>query len=461
MMDTGTAAHAIAGTLRGDSVWFGGVATDSRTIRPGELFVALKGASFDGHNYVELARQRGAVAAVVCADRVGTMGNNLSLVAVADPLRALGALAAFWRRQFTLPVIGIVGSNGKTTVKEMAAAILRTALGEPAVLATQGNLNNAIGLPLTLLGLRAPHRAAVIEIGMNHPGETAELAAMAMPTIGLINNAQREHQEFMKSIAEVAAEHAALINALPEGGVVVVNADDEYASFWREVMVRRNAEGASLTLCDFGLRAPATVNARVRIDTWGSFVEVTTPGGNATLELSVPGRHNVANALAAIAAATAAGANLAHATAALEAFRPLAGRLRTIELASGAVVIDDTYNANPDSVRAAIAVLARASPPRWLALGDMGEVGDQGVAFHREVGAYARAAGIERLLGVGDLAQHAVAAFGSGGEYFSSVGGLADALHPGPGVTVLVKGSRFMRMERIVFALTSTATEAH
>jgi UDP-N-acetylmuramoyl-tripeptide--D-alanyl-D-alanine ligase len=461
MMDTATAAHAIAGTLRGASVWFDGVATDSRTIRPGELFVALTGASFDGHDYVERARQRGAVAAVVSADRVGTIGGGFNLVAVPDPLRALGALAAFWRRRFTLPVIGIVGSNGKTTVKEMTAAILRTGLGERAVLATHGNLNNAIGLPLTLLGLRVSHHAAVIEIGMNHPGETAELATMAMPSIGLINNAQREHQEFMKSIAEVAAEHAALINALPEGGVVVLNADDDYASFWQEVMVRRNAEGASLTLRDFGLRAPATVNARVRVDTWGSVAEVTTPEGNATLELGAPGRHNVANALGAIAAATAAGANLAHAIAALKAFRPLAGRLRTIDLAGGGVVIDDTYNANPDSVRAAIAVLARAPSPRWLALGDMGEVGDQGVVFHREVGAYARAAGIERLLGVGDLAQHAVAAFGTGGEHFTSVGALADALHPGPRVTVLVKGSRFMRMERIVFALTSTAAEAH
>jgi UDP-N-acetylmuramoyl-tripeptide--D-alanyl-D-alanine ligase len=458
-MDTATAAQAIAGTLRGENVWFDGVATDSRTIRQGELFVALKGERFDGHHYVELAQQRGAVAAVVAADRVGTLAGNL--LAVADPLRALGALAAFWRRRFTLPVVGIVGSNGKTTVKEMAATILRGSLGAKDLLATPGNLNNAIGLPLTVLRLRAQHRAAVIEIGMNHPGETAELAAIAMPTIGLINNAQREHQEFMKSVADVAAEHAALINALPEGGVVVVNADDDYASFWQEVVVRRNAEGAALTLRDFGLRAPAAVTARTRVEPWGYHVEVTTPEGNATLELRAPGRHNVANALGAIAAATAAGASVADAATALAAFRPLSGRLQTIELPGGGAVIDDSYNANPDSVRAAIAVLSRAPTPRWLVLGDMGEVGDQGLAFHREVGAYARAAGIDRLYGVGDLAQHAVAAFGAGGEHFASMGALADALHPGPGVTVLVKGSRFMRMERIVFALTSTATEAH
>jgi UDP-N-acetylmuramoyl-tripeptide--D-alanyl-D-alanine ligase len=459
MMDTATAAQAIAGRLRGDNVWFDGVATDSRTIRPGELFVALKGERFDGHDYIELALQRGAVAAMVANDRVESLTG--SLLGVADPLRALGALAAFWRRRFALPVVGIVGSNGKTTVKEMTAAILRAHLGARDLLATTGNLNNAIGLPLTVLGLRAQHRAAVIEIGMNHPGETAELAAIAIPTIGLINNAQREHQEFMKSVADVAAEHAALINALPERGVAVINADDDYASFWQEVMVRRNAEGAALTLRDFGLRAPAAVSARVRVETWGSVVDVTTPEESMTLELRAPGRHNVANALGAIAAATAAGASLADAALALAAFRPLSGRLRAIEIPGGGAVIDDSYNANPDSVRAAIAVLARAPTPRWLVLGDMGEVGDQGVAFHREVGAYARAAGIDRLLGVGDLAQHAVAAFGTEGEHFASVGTLADALHAGPGVTVLVKGSRFMRMERIVFALTSTAAEAH
>jgi UDP-N-acetylmuramoyl-tripeptide--D-alanyl-D-alanine ligase len=459
MMDTATAASAIAATLRGDNVWFDGVATDSRTIRPGELFVALQGERFDGHDYIELARQRGAVAAVVATDRASTLTGNL--LTVEDTLYALGALAAFWRRRFTLPVVGIVGSNGKTTVKEMTAAILRVGLGERHVLATKGNLNNAIGLPLTLLGLRAPHRAAVIEIGMNHPGETAELATVALPTIGLINNAQREHQEFMKSVADVAAEHAAMISALAERGVAVINGDDDYASFWQEVVVRRNAEGAALTLRDFGLRAPAAVTARFRVETWGSTVDLTTPEGSVTLELRVPGRHNVANALGAIAAATAAGASIADAKAALEAFRPLSGRLRTVEVPGGGTVIDDTYNANPDSARAAIAVLARAPAPRWLVLGDMGEVGDQGVAFHREIGAYARAAGVDRLLAAGELAQHAVAAFGVGGEHFSSVAALAGAVHADPGVTVLVKGSRFMRMERIVSSLTSTAAEAH
>ncbi|MEP6942790.1 MAG: UDP-N-acetylmuramoyl-tripeptide--D-alanyl-D-alanine ligase [Betaproteobacteria bacterium] len=464
MMDTRTAAQAMAGMLHGQNAWFDSVTTDSRTAQAGALFVALSGERFDGHDYVTRALERGAVAAVVAADRIGTPGVDLPnavLLAVDDPLRALGDLAATWRRRFTLPVVSIAGSNGKTTVKEMTAAILRVAHGERHVLATSGNLNNAIGLPLTVLGLRAMHSAAVIEIGMNHSGETARLAAIAQATIGVINNAQREHQEFMKSVADVAAEHAALINALPERGVAVVNGDDDYGPFWHEVIVRRNAEGASIALRDFGMRAAASVTARYRGETWGAHVDVTTPEGSIGFDLRALGRHSVANALAAIAAATAAGATLSDAAEALSAFRPLSGRLRAIELADEAVVIDDTYNANPDSVRAAIAVLARAASPRWLVLGDMGEVGEQGVTFHREVGAYARAAGVDRLYAAGDLAQHAVAAFGEGGEHFASVDELILALRPVPGRTLLVKGSRFMKMERVVQALTGTAMAAH
>jgi UDP-N-acetylmuramoyl-tripeptide--D-alanyl-D-alanine ligase len=459
MMDIATAASAIHGTLRGENAWFDGVATDSRTVQAGELFVALHGERFDGHDYVARAFERGAIAAIVAAERAGALAGNL--LVVADPLHALGALAAYWRSRFSLPVAGVVGSNGKTTVKEMTAAILRAEFGPDAVLATAGNLNNAIGLPLTVLGLRARHRAAVIEIGMNHAGETAVLGAIARPTIGLINNAQREHQEFMKSVADVAAEHAALLGALPEGGVAVINADDDYAPYWNEIVTRRNAEGAMLAVRDFGLRAPAAVGARVRFERWGAIVDVTAPEGTVSFELNAPGRHNVSNALGALAAATAAGASLASAATGLAAFRPLPGRLHMTALAGGGAVIDDTYNANPDSVRAAIAVLARASAPKWLVLGDMGEVGDEGVAFHREVGAYARAAGIDRLYGAGELAQHAVNAFGANAEHFADVATLAASLRAVPGLTVLVKGSRFMRMERVVAALTGVTAEAH
>jgi len=465
MMDTATAARAIAGTLFGANVGFDRVTTDSRSLETGDLFVAIRGERFDGHDFVAQAFERGAAAAVVAADRAAALAGHVagSLLAVADPLAALGALAAFWRRRFTLPVIAIVGSNGKTTVKEMTAAILRVERGPEQVLATAGNLNNQIGLPLTVLSLRAAHRVAVLEIGMNHPGETAELASIAQPTIALINNAQREHQEFMKSVADVAAEHAAALNALPVDGVAVINADDDYAPFWGEVIDRRNAEGASIGLRDFGLRAPAAISARCRTEPWGSAVDVETPGGTTSFELHAPGRHNVANALAAIAAATAAGAGLAAVRSGLATFRPLSGRLDIKAGAAGVAVIDDTYNANPDSVRAAIAVLARAGGARWLVLGDMGEVGDRGIAFHREIGEYARAAGIDRLLTTGELAAHAVASFGPGGEHFDDV----DALIAATGtklrgddaarVTLLVKGSRFMRMERVVAALTGAA----
>jgi UDP-N-acetylmuramoyl-tripeptide--D-alanyl-D-alanine ligase len=467
MMDTALAARAIAATLSGPNVTFDRVTTDSRALQAGDLFVALKGERFDGHDFVTQAFQRGASAAVVAADRAGALAGRAagSVLAVADPLAALGALAAFWRRRFTLPVVIVVGSNGKTTVKEMTAAILRAEFGAEPVLATAGNLNNQIGLPLTVLGLRAEHRVAVFEIGMNHAGETAALAGIAQPTIALINNAQREHQEFMKSVAEVAAEHAAALNALPVEGVATFNADDDFAHFWHGVVARRNAEGASIAVRDFGLLASATVSARCRSQPWGSLVDVETPDGATSFELHAPGRHNVANAIAAIAAATAAGAGLAAVQRGLSAFRPLAGRLDTKTATEGAAVIDDTYNANPDSVRAAIAVLAHARGARWLLLGDMGEVGDQGVAFHREVGEYARAAGIDRLLTTGTLAAHAVASFGSGGEHFADVDALIAATNAklrsdgASNVTLLVKGSRFMRMERVVAALTGVAPD--
>jgi UDP-N-acetylmuramoyl-tripeptide--D-alanyl-D-alanine ligase len=465
MMDTQTAARAIAGTLSGPNVIFTGVTTDSRALKTGELFVALKGERFDGHDFVAQAFGSGAAAAMVSVERAGSLDGRVSgsLLAVADPLAALGALAAYWRRRFTLPVIAIVGSNGKTTVKEMAAAILRAQFGPVQVLATAGNLNNQIGLPLSVLGMRAMHRVAVLEIGMNHPGETATLAAIAQPTIALINNAQREHQEFMRSVADVAAEHAAVLNALPESGVAVINADDDYATFWRDVVGRRNAEGASISVLDFGLCGSAVISAKYRSEAWVSVVDLETPAGATKVELHAPGRHSVSNALAAIAAATAAGAALDAVRSALGAFRPVAGRLDAKAGVSGVAIIDDTYNANPDSVRAAIAVLAKARGARWLVLGDMGEVGDSGPAFHREIGECARAAGIDRLLAIGPLTAHTIAAFGAGGRHFADIDALVTALHTDLGstdasaTTLLVKGSRFMRMERVVATLATGA----
>ena len=455
MMDAARAANVLHGRLIGPNVPFRRVSTDTRRIEPGDLFVALAGERFDGHAFVATAFERGAAAALVTEARLDSAPGPL--IAVDDSLAALGRLAAHWRRQFAIPVIVVVGSNGKTTVKEMTAAILRAQYGDD-VLATEGNLNNAIGLPLTLLGLRQRHRAAVIELGMNHRGETAVLAAIAQPTVALVNNAQREHQEFMRSVAEVAAEHADLIRALQPPGIAVINADDPHADVWRAALP------PGTHLVEFGV---ASAHAAVHGDgvaiPGGVELTLRTPGGPATVRLPVAGRHNVGNALAAAAAALAAGVELDAVVRGLEAFRPVSGRLVALPATSGAAVIDDSYNANPDSVAAAIAVLAGAPAPRWLVLGDMGEVGSDGPAFHREAGAAARDAGIERLLCAGMLAVEAAAAFGPGAEHFASVEALADhvaeAAHAG--VTILVKGSRFMRMERVVARLCATDGSAH
>ena len=448
MMDTATAARAVDGRMLGGNVRFSRVATDSRTLAAGDLFVAIKGERFDGHDFVAAAFERGAVAALVAEDRAEALAGNL--VVVSEPLAALGRLAAHWRARFAIPVVVVVGSNGKTTVKEMLAAVLRAHYGKGRVLATEGNLNNAIGLPLTLLRLRDEHAAAAIELGMNHPGETAELAAIAQPTVALINNAQREHQEFMKSVADVAHERRMLERALGDGGTAVVNADDPSVDVWRAAARER----PGVRVVDFALAHPAAI--RLRDAPAADAMRVTTPAGEATLIVNAPGRHNMSNALAAASAALAIDVSLSAIVAGLESFRPVAGRLATLRTAAGVIVIDDTYNANPDSVRAAIDVLAAAPRPRWLALGDMGEVGERGPLFHREVGAYARAAGIDRLLAAGTSTAESAAAFGPGARHFASVEALAAhaATSARAGTTVLVKGSRVMRMERVVAALT-------
>ncbi|MCL4800678.1 MAG: UDP-N-acetylmuramoyl-tripeptide--D-alanyl-D-alanine ligase [Burkholderiales bacterium] len=447
MMTVAEAARAIGARVAGADARFTAVSTDTRTLEPGALFVALRGERFDGHDYLATARSAGAAAALVedegGAARAAAAG--LAALVVPDSRRALGALARHWRGRFAIPLVAVVGSNGKTTVKEMIAACLRAQFGAGRVLATPGNFNNDIGVPLTLLGLREAHRCAVVEIGMNHPGETAYLADLAQPTIAVINNAQREHQEFMKSVAEVAAEHAAVLRALPADGVAVINAEDEHAAYWRGVAGAR-------TIRDFGVGRQAAVRGAYRPGSEGAEVEITIPEGRVSAALHVAGLHNVRNALAAAAAATAAGASPAAVAQGLASFRAVKGRLQRRIGRQGATVIDDTYNANPDSVRAAIDVLAQAGPPRILVLGDMGELGPQGTVFHEEVGAYARQAGIERLLAVGPLARHAAAAFGADAEHFVSTADAARRLQElaAPGATVLVKGSRFMRMETIV-----------
>ena len=377
---------------------------------------------------------------------------RLPLLVVGDTRRGLAGLAAHWRSRFDIPLIAVTGSNGKTTVKEMIAAILRAHFGETHVLATEGNLNNDIGLPLTLLNLREHHRVAVVELGMNHPGETASLAAIASPTVALVNNAQREHQEFMKGVAEVAREHAAVFDALRPGGVAVINADDEFAGYWRGLL-------AGKPVRDFGVDRPAQVSGRYKLAHFGSRIELSAPEGEVEVELHASGRHNVLNACAAAASALAAGASLRAVALGLTAFRPVGGRMQRLVGRSGARLIDDSYNANPDSVRAAIDVLGAESGTKFLLLGDMGEVGERGAVFHEEIGRYARERGIDRLYALGDLSRVAAEAFGKGARHFAAVEEMIAAAREDvvSNTTALVKGSRFMRMERVVQALAAEA----
>jgi murE/murF fusion protein len=422
------------------------VHSDTRSVAPGDLFVALRGERFDAHAYLADAKAAGAVAAL--AER-GLEEAALPGLVVADSRRALGELAAAWRRRFAMPLVAVTGSNGKTTVTQMIASIFRAAVGD-AAFATEGNFNNDIGLPLTLLRLREGCRAAVVELGMNHVGEIARLAQIAAPTIVLVNNAQREHLEFMATVDAVARENGSAIAALGDDGVAVFPADDAHAAVWREIA------GARRTIT-FALHGPADVSGSAvwHADHW--VVAMQTPAGAATFTLRLGGTHNVRNALAASAAALAAGSSLEAIVRGLESFVAVRGRSQAKRFAragSDVMLIDDSYNANPDSVRAAIDVLAALPAPRWLVLGDMGEVGDQGPAFHREVGAYASEKGIESLWAAGAESPNTTAPF-SGARAFTDVEALLGALGEAPpAASVLVKGSRFMRMERVVAALT-------
>jgi UDP-N-acetylmuramoyl-tripeptide--D-alanyl-D-alanine ligase len=430
------------------------VHTDTRSLRDGDLFVALKGERFDAHDFIAQARAAGA-AAVMASHGIAEAG--LDGVLVADPLEGLQSLASGWRRMYSGQVIAVTGSNGKTTVTQMIASILRAAYGD-ASHATAGNLNNHIGVPLTVLGLRRGHRAAVVELGMNHPGEIAVLARIAQATVALVNNAQREHQEFMGTVEAVARENGAAIETLPGDGVAVFPCDDEYADVWQAQAGKRRCLRFALADEPDGEWPSAEISARARwVDTaW--HVEMTTPEGAARMTLRVAGRHNVRNALASTAAALGAGVALADVVRGLEAFAPVKGRsqLKSLHRAGRAFpMVDDTYNANPDSVRAAIDVLAGLPAPRWLLLGDMGEVGDQGPAFHQEIGAYAQARGIDEFWCAGDLCTHAAHAYGVGARHFADTPALLAALGNSSAnepafQSVLVKGSRFMGMERVV-----------
>jgi UDP-N-acetylmuramoyl-tripeptide--D-alanyl-D-alanine ligase len=438
------------------------VHTDTRSLQAGDLFVALKGERFDANDFLNQAAAQGAV--MVLGER-DIRAAGVPGVQVPDSRTALGELATAWRAQWRGPLIGVTGSNGKTTVTQMIASILRTSAGDQAH-ATQGNLNNDIGVPLTLLRLRAQHRLSVVELGMNHPGEIAQLAAMAKPTVALVNNAQREHQEFMGTVEAVARENGAVLSALPAEGVAVFPANDDYTALWRDLA------GARRTVVFDDVNTAADVHASDVLWRDGAWsLQVVTPAGAVPVVLHIAGRHNVRNALAAAACAWAAGVPLANIQAGLNAFEPVGGRSRALSLSlpRGTVtVVDDTYNANPDSVVAAIRVLAELPESRCLVLGDMGEVGEQGLDFHLEVLRQAHASGLTEVHVTGQWMAQAVAVLSAQAQaqprLWSDVEALAAhiagvvAQADGPR-SVLVKGSRFMRMERVVQAVMASPTQ--
>ncbi|MAK56558.1 MAG: UDP-N-acetylmuramoyl-L-alanyl-D-glutamate--2,6-diaminopimelate ligase [Pusillimonas sp.] len=419
------------------------VSTDTRTLKKGQVFIALKGERFDGHQYLEKALGAQALAAIVESRCEPFM---LPQVVLGDTRLALQTLGRVWRKRFDIPLIAVTGSNGKTTTKEMIASILRCWQSNN-MLSTEGNLNNELGVPLTLLRLRQHHCVAVLELGMNHPGEISELAKMAAPTVGLVNNAQREHQEFMHTVEAVARENGAVLQALPVDGVAVFPGDDAYTGLWQTLSAERRRVVFGLTegmdVCAEQIQAESSYTAFL----------LKTSVGESMVRLNAAGLHNLRNALAAAACGLAAGVPLAAIVNGLEHFNPVAGRMQFYERPHGFQLIDDTYNANPDSVRAAIDVLAGLSGRTVLVLGAMAEVGEQGPQMHAEVGQYAKDRQIDFLLTLGDAAQDAARAFGKDAQSFNDLDTLLMSLRHLMPAHVLVKGSRSSRMERVVHAM--------
>lgn len=463
MMHLAQAAQVLGGKLVAQDtmqdVEFSAVSSDSRAITQGDLFVALHGENFDGSAFVASAAQSGAVAALVNtnsyekraarSETLSLPGNAqpaIPLLLVEDTRLALGRLAAHWRAQFNIPLVAITGSNGKTTVKEMLASILRAATGSAdTVLATVGNLNNDIGMPLTLLKLSQRHRYAVIEMGMNHSGEIDYLTRLAQPDVAVINNASSAHLAGLGTVEAVAHAKGEIFAGLSPQGIAVINADDTHAPLWREL-----AHGHHVI--EFGLERKVAVYAQWQVRGYGAHITVMTAQGEFDTDLQVPGVHNVRNALAATAAACALHIAPPVIAAGLQAFSGVAGRLQRKAALRGAVLIDDTYNANPASLRSALKVLVQSAGKKILVLGDMGELGSEAVRLHGEIGAEARRMGVDEMLALGELSAHAVQEFGKGARHFERIEDLLATLDKNLDAhsTVLVKGSRFMHMERVV-----------
>jgi len=441
------AAEVLNAELYGADHLFTAVSKDTRTIKHGDLYVAIKGERFDGHAFVGQARKAGAVGALVQQKQA----DEVSQVCVDDTLQALGQLAANWRQRFTGKLIGLTGSNGKTTVKEMCRHVLMAVSDTDSVLATEGNLNNDIGMPMTLLRLREQHCYAVIEMGANHVGEIEYLTMIARPDIAILNNAGPAHLEGFGSIENVARAKAEIFDGLDDEGTAVINLDDRFSSQWLEACAGRNTITFSYNREQADIYAVKKQNGLV----------VHYGSAAAELKLAVPGKHNVMNALAAIAALVTAGLELDVVTHALASFSNISGRLDVVTLGSGAQIIDDTYNANPMSVRAAIDVLASHDAKTFFILGDMGELGNDAVKLHAQVGDYARQAGVDRLFAFGEFSKSAVEAFGAGAEHFDDKDKLTQMLSSEllAGCVALAKGSRAMRMETVVAALQDGADE--
>ncbi|MFZ3259807.1 MAG: UDP-N-acetylmuramoyl-tripeptide--D-alanyl-D-alanine ligase [Thiobacillus sp.] len=443
MMQLSEAAAMLGVPFAGTDAEVLRISTDSRSIQPGDLFIALRGEKYDGGAFAAQALQQGAAGVVLDAAQAPELA---TAIRVDDTRLALGRLAAAWRRRFAIPVVAITGSNGKTTVKEMLAAILRVETdSDAAVLKTEGNLNNDIGLPLMLLRLRGTHQFAVLEMGMNHTGEIDYLTRLARPDVALVNNAMTAHVGFLGSIENIARAKGEIFNGLTDAGIAVFNADDPHAGLWREFNARR-------CVVDFGIRQPASLRGHCQPRDFGSTLAVTLPHACLEIALQVPGEHNAMNALAAAAAAFALDVSLRSIDVGLSGFTGVKGRLQKKPALHGSTFLDDTYNANPDSVKAALAVLAQQPGRKVLVLGDMGELGADAVAMHAQIGQAARAAGVDRLLALGDFSTETVAAFGAGAMHFERIQELLAELENelAPGTTVLVKGSRFMQMERVV-----------
>ncbi len=444
MMRLSEAALATRGQLIGADVEFCCVGTDSRAIKKGQLFVALKGENFDGHEYAAQSLEQGASAVLV-----SKASNASPAVVVEDTRLALGDLASHWRAKFDMPVVAITGSNGKTTVKEMLAAILKVATADDAsVLATQGNLNNDIGLPMTMLNLGKQHRYAVLEMGMNHTGELSYLSNLAKPNVALVNNAGTAHIGELGSLEAIANAKGEIFEGLADGGTAIINADDVFANLWKNLASKHQQ-------VTFGLKAKADVMAKYELHVASSDLELIAPNATVKFTLPAPGLHNVSNALAAASAALALNVSLENIATGLSNFAGVKGRLQTKQGFAGAKVIDDTYNANPMSMKAAIDVLKVSAGQRIFVMGDMAELGADAASMHAEIGAYAKTAGIEKFYALGELTKNAVTSFGANAMHFETIEALAESLKNmmNAETTVLVKGSRSMRMERVVDAI--------